>query len=327
MDPGELFDRRLLLVTGKGGVGKSSVAAALAVASARTGRRTCLVEVEGRQTFSHLFQTQAWDFTEREFRPELFGLSIDPEASLTQYLDMFYGARRISRFVVGSPAVEFATTAAPGIKDVLLIGKVKEMERRRDEDGRFHYDLVVVDAPPTGRIVNFLRAPDAATELVHVGPIRSQAQSVIDMLLDPERTSAVLVTLAEEMPVTETVESAHALRDFGVAVGPVLVNRILPERFDEEAAKALGDRLDAETVRALLAGEELEVSPGGASGLLEAGQAYLARLDLQRRMCDELEHRLRLRRIDLPELYAPAFGDDEIAVLAEHLLAACRGQR
>ena len=225
------LEGRLVLVTGKGGVGKSTVAAALALTGARSGYRTALVEVEGRQTFSKLFSTAAWDFTEREFRPGLYGLSVDPEASLTEYLAMFYGAKRLSRFVVGSTAVEFATTAAPGIKDVLLIGKVKELERRRDPDGRLHYDLVVVDAPPTGRIVNFLRAPDAATELVNVGPIRSQAQSLVDLLLDPQRTQVVLTTLLEEMPVTETLQSISALRELGVALGPVVANRVLQARW------------------------------------------------------------------------------------------------
>src|SRR3712207_2622148 len=163
---------------------------------------------------------------------------------------MFYGARRLSRIVTNSSAVEFATTAAPGIKDVLLIGKVKELERRRDADGRFHYDLIVLDAPPTGRIVNFLRAPDATTELVNIGPIRDQAQTVVDMLLDPRRTHLQLVTLLEEMPVQETLESAAALTDLGVTLGPVIINRVLQERFDEPMRKAF-DALDASEVQAI----------------------------------------------------------------------------
>jgi anion-transporting ArsA/GET3 family ATPase len=316
VDPSNLLDPRLLIVTGKGGVGKSTVAAALAVAGARTGRRTCLVEVEGRQTFSRLFDTSAWDFTEREFRPGIFGLSIDPEASLVEYLDMFYGARRLSKLVVGSTAVEFATTAAPGIKDVLLIGKVKEMERRRDGDGRFHYDLVVVDAPPTGRIVNFLRAPDATTEMVNVGPIRSQAQSLVDMLLDGRRTHLQLVTLLEEMPVQETVDSVAALRGLGVTLGPVVVNRVLTERFDAEGRKALTDDLEPAELAALLTDAGLDVGEDAAAALRQLGYSHLSRLGLQERMRDELRRRVTLPTIELPYVYGAEFGADAVGVLA-----------
>jgi anion-transporting ArsA/GET3 family ATPase len=314
-----LFDPRLLIVTGKGGVGKSTVSAALAVAGARGGRRTCLVEVEGRQTFSRLFETPPWDFTERQFRPGLFGLSIDPEASLVEYLDMFYGARRLSRLMVGSTAVEFATAAAPGVKDVLLIGKVKEMERRRDADGHFHYDLIIVDAPPTGRIVNFLRAPEATTELVHVGPIRQQAQSLVDLLLDGERTHLQLVTLLEEMPVQETIDSISALRDLGVTIGPVLVNRVLHERFEGASRKALEHNLDAPELRRLLADTGLTVDDETAAALRALGEMHLQRLQLQERMRSRLAARLSLPRVELPYIYAEDFGMEEIGRLAQLL--------
>jgi anion-transporting ArsA/GET3 family ATPase len=314
-----LLDPRLLIVTGKGGVGKSTAAAALAVAGARSGRRTCLVEVEGRQTYSRLFQTPPWAFEERQFRPSLYGLSIDPEASLAEYLELFYGARRLSKLVVGSTAVEFATTAAPGIKDVLQIGKVKEIERRRDEDGRFRYDLVVVDAPPTGRIVNFLRAPEATTELVNVGPIRAQAQSLVDLLLDGERTHLQLVTVLEEMPVQETIDSAAALRELGVTVGPVLVNRVLRERFEGPDRKALEDDLDLAELRRLLLDAGLEVDESGAAALRELGELHLHRLGLQERMRSRLAARLALPLVELPYLYAEDFGVEEVGRLAQLL--------
>ncbi|MGH8910629.1 MAG: ArsA-related P-loop ATPase [Egibacteraceae bacterium] len=316
MDITNLLDPRLLIVTGKGGVGKSTVSAALAVAAAHTGRRTCLVEVEGRQTFSQLFETAPWDFTEREFRPGLWGLSIDPDASLAEYLGMFYGARRLSRLVAGSTAVEFATAAAPGIKDVLLIGKVKEMERRRDPDGRFRYDLIVVDAPPTGRIVRFLRAPEATTELVTMGPIRAQAQQVIDLLRDAERTHVQLVTLLEEMPVAETIEAAGALRGLGVTLGPLLVNCVLPERFDEQSSKALRDDLHPAELAAVLdeAGADLDEQAAGA--LRELGAAHLERLELQRQMRATLEDALGMDTLELPYVYGTEFGSHAVSAIA-----------
>ena len=326
MEVSSLLDTRVLFVTGKGGVGKSSVAAALATAGARGGRKTCLVEVEGRQTMSRLFDTQPWDFDERQFRPGLWGLSVDPQESFAEYMEMFYGARRLSKFVVGSSAVDFATTAAPGIKDVLLIGKVKEIEQRRNDDGRFTYDLIVVDSPPTGRIVNFLRAPDATTDMVNVGPIRTQAQSLVDMLLDPKRTHLQLVTLLEEMPVEETIESAAALRELGVTLGPVIVNRVMQPRFDAAARQALGNGLDASLVANVLKeagieGTEDEVTDAAAQ-LERLGSTHTSRIGLQDRMRERLVAALPQPTFELPYVASRDFSDAEIAELAERVTVA-----
>lgn len=317
MTPDELLSRRLLLVTGKGGVGKSTLAASLALAGSRHGRRTCLVEVEGRQTFSSIFSTQPWDFTEREFRPGLFGLSIDPEASFTEYLSMFYGAQRVTRLVAKTPAIEFATQAAPGIKDVLLIGKVKEIERRREPDGRFTYDLIVVDAPPTGRIVNFLAAPDATTELVNVGPIRQQAQTVIDMLTDEARTAVLLTTLLEEMPVTETVESIASLRQLGVPLGPVLVNRAVQPAMDAAARKAL-TTMSADDVRTVLS-SVAELTEADAEEALDIGTVHDSRLDLQRRMRERVADEIDLAAVELPFVATAGRAEDVVDIIAERL--------
>ena len=313
----DLFGTRLLIVTGKGGVGKSTVAATLALAAVRTGRKTCLVEVESRQTMSRLFSTAPWDFTEREFRPGLWGLSVDPEASLTEYLDLFYGAGRLSKLVVGSSAVQFATTAAPGVKDVLLIGKVKEMEQRRAPDGRFVYDLIVLDAPPTGRIVNFLRAPEAAGELVGVGPIRQQAQSVVDMLVDPKRTHLQLVTLLEEMPVQETLEAVEHLKELGVTLGPVIANRVETPRVDAAQRKALARTTAATAVGKALGTAGLPGDPPVAQALVELGRSHAARLELQAGMRELLRGRLTEPVLELPAVHADRFGADELERLAD----------
>ncbi len=321
MDPRALLDPRVLLVTGKGGVGKSTTAAALAIASVRTGRRTCLVEVEGRQTMRALFNTEPWDFDEREVRQDLFGMSIDPEASLAEYLAMFYGARRLSRLVVNSTAVEFATTAAPGIKDVLLIGKVKEMERRRDADGRFVYDLIVVDAPPTGRILSFLRAPEATTELVRVGPIREQAQSLLDLLLDPNRLRLQLVTLLEEMPVAETAESARALTERGVQLNPIIANRVLRPRMDPAAAKVLEAGMTPQTMQTVLEGSGLD-DIESARALHELGERHLRRLELQEEMRTALREQTDVSLFELPYLATRTFAENEVSLLADVITEA-----
>jgi anion-transporting ArsA/GET3 family ATPase len=315
----DLFGARLLIVTGKGGVGKSTVAAALALAGVRSGRKTCLVEVESRQTMASMFATSPWDFTEREFRPGLWGLSVDPEASLAEYLDLFYGAGRLSKLVVGSSAVQFATTAAPGVKDVLLIGKVKEMEQRRGGDGRHVYDLIVLDAPPTGRIVNFLRAPESAGELVGIGPIRQQAQSVVDMLIDPARTRLELVTLLEEMPVQETLEAMDQLTGLGVTVGPVIVNRVEPARLTGPQRKAVQAKLDGAVIAAILGAAGLDADAAIGDALREVGAAHLARQDLQAEMRARLQADSDVPSVELPALSADRFGPAELDLLADVL--------
>lgn len=313
-----------MLVTGKGGVGKSSVAAALAVAGARAGRKTCLVEVEGRQTFSTIFETAPWDFEEREFRPDLFGMSVDPEASLTEYLSLFYGAQRVTRLVARTPAVEFATQAAPGIKDVLLIGKVKEMERRRKPDGRFAYDLIVVDAPPTGRIVNFLAAPDATTELVNLGPILEQAQTVIDMLTDADRTALLLTTLLEEMPVSETVQSIGSLTDLGVPLGPIVVNRVAVPAMDRQALKVTAD-LTVDEVTSLVgrvAGRTTPVPAGVGAELLGLGATHRSRLALESKMRSALGEQTSLPLVELPYVAGAVTAEGLVEALAVALEGA-----
>ena len=317
--PPGLFGARLLIVTGKGGVGKSTVAAALALAGVRSGRKTCLVEVESRQTMSSLFSTAPWDFSEREFRPGLWGLSIDPEASLAEYLDLFYGAGRLSKLVVGSSAVQFATTAAPGVKDVLLIGKVKEMEQRRAPDGRFVYDLIVLDAPPTGRIVNFLRAPEAAGELVGVGPIRQQAQSVVDMLLDPRRTHLQLVTLLEEMPVQETLEAVTQLRGLGVTMGPLIANRVERAHLDTAQTNALSRKTALAGIAASLGAAGLPAEPAVAEALRELGRGHAVRVALQAEMRARLDDALDQPVLELPAIHADRFGPEQLEVLADVL--------
>ncbi|HUH06827.1 MAG TPA: ArsA-related P-loop ATPase [Egibacteraceae bacterium] len=324
----DLLAARLVLVTGKGGVGKSTVAGALAVAGARSGRRTCLIEVEGRQALADLLGTAPWEFGERELLPGLFGLSIDADSSLAEYLHHFYGAQRLSRLVVGSSAVNFATAAAPGVRDVLLLGKVKEVERRGVDRGHPAYDLVIVDAPPTGRIVNFLRAPEATTELVGVGPVRSQAQSIVDLLLDGSRTRLQLVAAYEELSVTETVESATALAELGLALNPVVVNRVLEPCFDTGARKALSSGLSVQQLRAVLVGAGIKATAAAASELRELGHQHLQRVALQQQLRERLESGLRaevptaavLDVRELPAVSSETFGLTEIQRLADEIL-------
>jgi anion-transporting ArsA/GET3 family ATPase len=218
---------RLHVVTGKGGTGKTTVAAAVALALAHGGRRTLLAEVEGRQGLAQLFDLEPLPYQERTVartrdHGEVRALAVDAEEALLEYLDMFYRLGLAGRALQKMGAVDFATTIAPGMRDVLLTGKIKEAVTRAT-DGRRVYDAVVLDAPPTGRIGRFLNVTAETARLAKIGPIKSQSEGVAAVLRSP-MTVVHVVTLLEEMPVQETADAIGELTRLGLPVGSVIVN-------------------------------------------------------------------------------------------------------
>jgi len=228
---------RLQVVSGKGGTGKTTVAAALALALATEGKRALLVEVEGRQGIAQLFEAEALPYEERKIAVapgggEVYALAIDPELALLDYLQMFYKLGSAGRALKKLGAIDFATTVAPGLRDVLLTGKACEAVRRKDKRGRFAYDYVVMDAPPTGRITRFLNVNDEVAGLAKIGPIHNQAQAVMRVLKSPG-TAVHMVTLLEEMPVQETADGIAELRAAKLPVGRIMVNMVRPAVLDQ----------------------------------------------------------------------------------------------
>ncbi|MGW7008289.1 ArsA-related P-loop ATPase [Streptomyces sp. NPDC054933] len=307
---------RLHIVTGKGGTGKTTVAAALALALADEGKRTLLVEVEGRGGIAQLFEAEALPYEERKIAVapgggEVYALAIDPELALLDYLDMFYKLGRAGRALKKLGAIDFATTIAPGLRDVLLTGKACEAVRRKGaSDGRA-YDAVVMDAPPTGRITRFLNVNDEVAGLARFGPIHNQAQAVMRVLKSAE-TAVHLVTLLEEMPVQETVDGVAELRAAGLPVGAVVVNMLRPSVLDEAAVRiATGT---AERGHRMAVAKALsQAGLGGArrgghaerlvEPLLEQAREHAERVALERRERAEIED------LDLPTYELELLGD------------------
>ncbi|EWC59458.1 Arsenical pump-driving ATPase [Actinokineospora spheciospongiae] len=290
---------RLHVVTGKGGTGKSTVAGALALALATGGRRVLLVEVEGRQGIAQLFDTQPLPYSEEKVASapgggEVRALHVDVEAALLEYLSMFYNLGFAGRTLRKMGAIEFATTLAPGLRDVLLTGKVKECVTRTDESGRHTYDAVVVDAPPTGRIVKFLDVTKAMADLAKVGPIKGQSDGVVRLLHSGD-TAVHLVTLLEEMPVRETMEAVGELDGADLRPGAIILNRVRPPRLPAHSVTAAADgRVDAGRVREGLTSAGLALSADDLDGLVEETVEHAVRVQAEQRA------RERLAEVDLP---------------------------
>lgn len=293
---------RLHIVTGKGGTGKTTVAAALALALAAGGYRTLLVEVEGRQGIAQLFGTDPLPYDERPIAHtgdggEVRALAVDPEAALLEYLDRFYRLGAAGRALRRMGAIDFATTIAPGLRDVLLTGKAKEATTRT-EGGTRTYQAVVLDAPPTGRIGRFLNVTAETARLAKVGPIKTQSEGVATLLRSP-MTAVHLVTVLEEMPVQETADTLGELADLRLPLGKIIVNAARPPLLAGRAAAAV---------------TEAQLAHGLAEAGIPADDATVRALrhevrDQQAR--EELETRLRtdLEKLGRPLVTLPVLPD------------------
>ncbi|MCU1678827.1 MAG: Anion-transporting ATPase [Frankiales bacterium] len=294
-------DVRLHVVTGKGGTGKTTVSAALALALAAGGKRVLLAEVEGRQGLTRLFDAPALTYEERRIARaadggEVYAIAIDPEPALVDYLAMFYRAGVAGGIMRRLGLVEFATTIAPGIRDVLLTGKVREATDRRRPTGVAVYDAVVLDAPPTGRIGRFLGVTEQLSGLTRTGPIRRHADTVAALLRSPA-TAVHIVTLLEDMPVQETLDAVAELRAGHVHLGAVFINQALPPVEDDASGVPSLMR-----VRQSLSAADVQ-EPALAGALVELAKNRRALLARQS------ELRGRLAQAGLPLLELPALPD------------------
>lgn len=299
MDPGQFFaSSRVLIVAGKGGVGKSTASATLALAAARTGLSVLLVEVAGRSAAAPMFGTDAQGYEPTTIHDDAAGgsvatRSITPDLALVEWLAT-HGFKAIAKRMARSGLLEIVATATPGIKDLLVLGRIKALEHERVAD------LIIVDAPAAGHAVQFLRSPAAVRDTARTGVLNRQAVEVLEMLGDPGRCRAMLVSIPEETPVNELIETAFAIEDdTGLALGPVVVNGILPP--------VAG--LDAEPPSSLPEAERAD--------LRLAADLRRDRIALQREQLDRLSAQLPLAQIRLPQLFTSALGPPHVASLAD----------
>lgn len=323
----ELLEPRILIVSGKGGVGKTTISAALALVAARTGRKVCVAEVDRKGSLAKLLGGGPVGYEPEELSPGVWGMGIVPEDALSEYLNVQYHMKRISRVFTNTHFVDYITTAAPGLKDILVLGKVWYLEQGPSSGGSKHdFDTIVVDAPAAGHMLTFLAAPMGLASMVSVGPVRRQSDWLVEMLQDPKRTRAHLVTLAEEMPISETIETAVALRSkIGITTGPVFANAIYSELFADDEAKAFeeitedgkADELviEAKGVGLTLDDEDLDALTGYAR-FLDARRAIQSRhLKSLRKSIDEPV-------VEVPFLFSAGLALPDIDTLADSIEAS-----
>jgi anion-transporting ArsA/GET3 family ATPase len=306
-----VLDRRLLFVTGKGGVGKTTVAAGLAQLAASQGKRTLLCEVDGRGDIAAAFESAPLKFTATEVAPNLHAMVMDTEESLKEYIRIHLRLPLVTRLGPLARSLDFVASAAPGVREVLIVGKLAYEVRER------HYDIVIVDSPATGHVVGQLASPSAIHDLVRVGLVRDQTRWMLEILRDHNTTGTVIVTVPEEMPVAETIELSQRLgSETEVDLAAVIVNRVLPELFSG-SEEAVFRQLQAETAM-----RTLEDQAGSGIDKVFAGADLAVRLRRSRvahiaRLRDELPSSTPL--LFLPETFGRVRGIRATHMVAEAL--------
>lgn len=299
---------RVIILAGKGGVGKTTTAAALSVAAAKAGRTVLLVELEGKSGLGSMFGIPNLG-GEREVYPGVTILPLAADDALVEYLES-HGLKRMSKRLVSTGALDILATAVPGMKEILVLGKVKSLQRAQAAD------VIVVDGPAAGHAVTFLLSPKGLLDAVRVGPVLTQAVEVTEMLTDPDRAQVMLVTLPEETPVNETAETAEAfLERIGMTLGPLVVNGMYPDR-------PLAGLTTPEEVRAAAGEAGVEVPEAEVEHLARAARFVTRRRRLQEEQLARLAERLPdLPRVVLPFLFSADIGRAELEVLADALAA------
>jgi anion-transporting ArsA/GET3 family ATPase len=309
-----ILDKRLVFVTGKGGVGKSTVAAALGVVAARRGKRTIVCEVSQQERISQLFEHQGVGYHETEIAPDLYGFSVDPQRSLEEYLQLQIKVKPLYDLMFRNRIFTYFAAATPGLRELVTVGKVWELAQldRKVKRGA-KYDLVIVDAPATGHGLGLLRTPKTFGDIARVGPVKRQADTIYDFITDPDLTGVCAVAWPEEMPVNETLDLKQRLKnELGMRLDRIFLNGIYPQLFSDEEAETVRQRYK----EALSGGEPTGVETVRRAAL-RAAISESTRARAHHEQLRRLEDGARQRIVQLPFLFEPRIDMQAVTQLAD----------
>jgi hypothetical protein len=305
-----LFQKRFIINTGKGGVGKSTISAAMALAAARKGKRVLAIELNTKERISRLFGAAEVGPEIRAIHDNVWAVNITPQAAMREYVLMKLRFETVYKTVFENRFVQQFLSVIPGLSDLVLIGKAWFHEQERDKDGRPKYDFIVVDAPATGHGLFLLRIPQVIVDAVPTGPMAAECRKILDLLRDPERTVLNLITLTEEMPVNETVElKAELDRHLAMPLGYAIANGVYPSLFTPPEAVLLESLRDGHRVDDLL------------GRLLETALFRYERCQLQAEYVSRIAREVALPLIELPFYFTPEVTFPTIERIADHIVA------
>jgi anion-transporting ArsA/GET3 family ATPase len=313
MASSKILDKRLIFVTGKGGVGKSTVSAALGVAAARAGKRAIVCEVAQQERMSRFFERQGVGYHETEIAPNLFAFSIDPQRALEEYLLLQIKVKPVYDLMFKNRVFTYFAAATPGLRELVTVGKVWELAQldRRVKRGA-KYDVVIVDAPATGHGLGILRTPKTFGDIARVGPIKRQADTIYKFITDPKLTSICAVVWPEEMPVNETLDLQRSLKgELGLKLDRIFMNGMYPELFSDEEAMLLRNRFEHD------ASDEGDDRGSLQRAALRAAISEHRRASAHREQLDRLEQGARQNALELPFVFRPQLDMGAVEGLAD----------
>jgi anion-transporting ArsA/GET3 family ATPase len=316
-----IFDKRLLIVSGKGGVGKSTICSALALAASREGKRVLLVEMDEKERISRLFGTSPVGYEGAQVQPNIFLRNLAPMFAMDDFVRTRVTVKRLAKQILESQIYRYFVAAAPGLKEFVTLGKIMMLEDEKTRSGKPVYDLIIVDAPATGHGVAFLRVPFAAADVLKVGWVGRQSDLIIKLLTDPKKTMLAIVTLPEEMPVNETMEMCESVEELlGIPIGYIIINSVFPDvlrKRDAALFETMKRKVDGNGLKKLAPAERKY-----AEALFEMFESAMRRRELNEFYISKLNKKLDYDFIQVPFVFAKSFDVGLIERVSAHMMEA-----